>query len=76
MATLTDTELSVMTLRYGIDQGKPRTLAEVSDLTGMTRDEVRKIEADSLIKLFRESETYPESIEQARIQIMKRLGNV
>ncbi|CAN5241939.1 RNA polymerase sigma factor [soil metagenome] len=49
--TLTDREQRVMILRYGLDGGDSRTLEEVGNEFGVTRERVRQIEAKTLAKL-------------------------
>ena len=41
----------VLRLRYGIDDGHPRTLEEVGKEFGVTRERIRQIEAKALRKL-------------------------
>lgn len=48
---LTPREQKVMRLRYGIDDGKPRTLEEVGKIFRVTRERIRQIEAKALRKL-------------------------
>ena len=48
---LDDRERNVLLLRYGIDNGAPRTLSEVGGLLGMTRERVRQVESRALGKL-------------------------
>lgn len=50
-AILTPVQEKVMRLRYGLEDGRPRTLAELSEEFGMTRERVRQIEALCLRKL-------------------------
>ena len=49
--TLSPREEMVLRLRYGIDDGHPRTLEEVGKEFGVTRERIRQIEAKSLRKL-------------------------
>ena len=41
----------IMTLRYGLQDGRPRTTAEVADQLGLTRERVRQLEKQSLADL-------------------------
>ena len=49
--SLTPREEKVLRLRYGIDDGKPRTLEEVGKAFNVTRERIRQIEAKALRKL-------------------------
>ena len=49
--TLTPREEKVLRLRYGIDDGRPRTLEEVGKEFAVTRERIRQIEAKALRKL-------------------------
>ena len=49
--TLTPREEMVLRLRYGLDDGHPRTLEEVGREFGVTRERIRQIEAKALRKL-------------------------
>jgi RNA polymerase primary sigma factor len=49
--TLTPREERVLRLRYGLDDGKPRTLEEVGKEFNVTRERIRQIEAKALRKL-------------------------
>lgn len=49
--TLTQREEAVLRLRYGLDDGRPRTLEEVGQEFNITRERIRQIEAKALRKL-------------------------
>lgn len=49
--TLTDREKEVLKLRFGLEDGTSRTLEEVGNIFGVTRERIRQIEAKALRKL-------------------------
>jgi len=51
MSDLTDREERVLRLRFGLDDGHPRTLEEVGKEFGVTRERIRQIESKALRKL-------------------------
>lgn len=51
MKSLTDRERTVLKLRFGLDDGHPRTLEEVGKVFNVTRERIRQIEAKALRKL-------------------------
>ena len=51
MKDLTDREERVLRLRYGLDDGRPRTLEEVGKEFGVTRARIRQVEAKAIRKL-------------------------
>jgi RNA polymerase primary sigma factor len=59
--TLADREQRVVVLRYGLDGGDVRTLEEVGNEFGVTRERIRQIEAKTLAKL-----RHPSRAEQLR----------
>jgi RNA polymerase primary sigma factor len=48
---LTDRECRVLQLRFGLEDGRSRTLEEVGREFGVTRERIRQIEAKALRKL-------------------------
>ena len=51
LSTLTDREQKVLRLRFGLDDGRARTLEEVGKEFNVTRERIRQIEAKALSKL-------------------------
>ena len=51
LSTLTDREAKVLKLRFGLEDGKARTLEEVGQRFDVTRERIRQIEAKALRKL-------------------------
>ena len=51
LLTLTEREEQVLRLRFGLDDGSPKTLEEVGQMFGVTRERIRQIEAKALRKL-------------------------
>jgi RNA polymerase primary sigma factor len=57
--TLTEREQKVIRLRFGMDDGQPRTLEEVGVEFGVTRERIRQIESKTLSKLRHPSRSDP-----------------
>jgi len=55
LSSLEPREQEVLCLRYGLDRGRPRTLEEVGEHFGLTREGVRQIELKAITKLRRSS---------------------
>ena len=51
LLTLTEREEQVLRLRFGLDDGSPKTLEEVGQMFGVTRERIRQIEAKASRKL-------------------------
>jgi RNA polymerase primary sigma factor len=58
LSTLTPREYAVMTLRYGIGDGRSRTLLEVGRELSISRERVRQVEMVALMKLRHASSAY------------------
>jgi RNA polymerase primary sigma factor len=51
LGVLDERERQILRLRYGLDQGEPRTLEEVGECMRLTRERIRQIETRALCKL-------------------------
>jgi RNA polymerase primary sigma factor len=51
LATLSEREASIIQLRFGLTDGPPRTLDEIGQLHGVTRERIRQIETKTMAKL-------------------------
>jgi RNA polymerase primary sigma factor len=51
MTNLTEKEKSILVLRYGLGDGRERTLEEVGQIYGVTRERIRQIESKAIRKL-------------------------
>ena len=51
LSTLTSREQRVLQLRFGLEDGRSRTLEEVGKVFNVTRERIRQIEAKALRKL-------------------------
>ena len=56
---MTDREENVLRLRFGLDDGKMRTLEDVGKVFNVTRERIRQIEAKALRKLRHPSRSKP-----------------
>ena len=48
---LTERESNVLRMRYGLRDGKPRTLADIGEVMSVTRERIRQIETRALEKM-------------------------
>jgi len=53
--TLSEREKRVLVLRFGLDDGQPKTLEDIGQEFNVTRERIRQIEAKALRKLRRPS---------------------
>jgi RNA polymerase primary sigma factor len=51
LATLSEREASITRLRFGLTDGRPRTLDEIGQVHGVTRERIRQIETKTMSKL-------------------------
>ena len=51
LQSLTDREQQVLNMRFGLDGGEPKTLDQIGEVIGVTRERIRHIEAKALRKL-------------------------
>lgn len=58
LLTLSDREVGVIVMRYGLLDGQPKTLDQIGRIYGITRERVRQIEAKALSKLRHPSRAY------------------
>lgn len=49
--TLPSREAGVMARRFGLTDGQPKTLDEISNVYGVTRERIRQIETKAMTKL-------------------------
>jgi RNA polymerase primary sigma factor len=51
LATLTPRENAILVKRFGLDDGRPKTLEEIGEQMGVTRERIRQIQEEALVKL-------------------------
>jgi RNA polymerase nonessential primary-like sigma factor len=60
MTTLTNQQKEVITLRFGLKDGKPLTLSKIGDQLKISRERVRQIEREALTKLRKQKDSIEE----------------
>jgi RNA polymerase primary sigma factor len=51
LATLTPRESTILAMRFGLDDGRPKTLEEIGEKLGVTRERIRQIQEEALHKM-------------------------
>jgi RNA polymerase primary sigma factor len=51
LATLSEREAGIIRLRFGLTDGQPRTLNQIGEVYGVTRERIRQIETKTMTKL-------------------------
>jgi RNA polymerase primary sigma factor len=51
LGTLPEREAGVVSMRFGLADGQPKTLGEVGKVYGVTRERIRQIESKAMSKL-------------------------
>jgi RNA polymerase primary sigma factor len=51
LATLTPRENRILAMRFGLDDGRPKTLEEIGDRLNVTRERIRQIQEEALNKM-------------------------
>ena len=51
LETMDPREATILRMRFGLDDGEPRTLKEIGEALGLTRERVRQIESEALLRL-------------------------
>ena len=69
---LSEREAKVLRLRYGLDDMQPRTLKEIGDMLGLSRERVRQIENEALRKLNIVLTEGPQALEALRYAKSRR----
>lgn len=63
LGTMDEREATVLRMRFGLDNQEPRTLKEIGEQLGLTRERVRQIETEALRRLY---DGLNDPVEQAR----------
>jgi RNA polymerase primary sigma factor len=60
LETMDQREATILRMRFGLDDNEPRTLKEIGEQLGLTRERVRQIETEALAKLAASLEGEPQ----------------
>jgi RNA polymerase primary sigma factor len=63
LQTLNERERTILNMRYGLEGGSPQTLEEVGEHFGLTRERIRQIQEEALVRLrarMKERDTMPD----------------
>ena len=75
LGTLSPRERDVLRLRYGLDDGRMKTLEEIGQIFNVTRERIRQIEAKALRKLPpSQSQQHPERIHSLTVFNLELTG--
>jgi RNA polymerase primary sigma factor len=59
LVTLPEREAGIVRLRFGLTDGRPRTVDEIGQVYGVTRERIRQIESKTMAKLRHPSRSQP-----------------
>lgn len=51
LKTISDREAGIIRMRFGLDDGEPKTLSEIAEFYGVSRERIRQIESKTMSKL-------------------------
>ena len=76
LATLDQRESRILAMRFGLDNGQPKTLEEVGQQLGVTRERIRQIQEQALEKMRVKIEERDTTIRRAAEVMSKAAGGV
>jgi len=63
-------EATVLRMRFGLDEEEPKTLKQIGECLGLTRERVRQIESEALSKLRRRNGCRLSRLEKVGVSIL------